>query len=489
MAYTSTRHSNNNAILTTKPMKQIRHGTWFPRWRSSRQSSPSRIAFGGFGSFAPFRLLIQLVAFAAMSTAVVAAEMTAIPANYFLNSIGVNSAIDKRGEPLDKTIACAKYLGVRWFRAGIEGNVPIRDFIEMHQQAGVRFSWGIGSGGSDIGKLIETGRQVAAAGALLAFEGPNEPNNWGITYRGQSAGRNRSWAPVADLMRDLCLAVQNDPTLMKYPVWSISEGGAETDNVGLQFLTIPAGTDASKASGTKYADYANVHNYIYHPNAPGLEDNKTWKAADPSAACKVDGLYGEFGKTWAHHYGGYSGETLATLPRVTTETGCLIEGPVTEEIHARNILTMYLDQFKRGWSYTAMYLLRDRVDEAGNQKFGFYKPDYSPRKAALYLHNLTTILADNGSKRGVLDYSIPSEPVTVHDLLLQKDNGTFDLVVWDERMAGSDNVSIQFGLAVPLSTVYDPIAGVGPIRTEHDAKSIALMLSDHPMIIEVLTKY
>ena len=32
-----------------------------------------------------------------------------------------------------------------------------------------------------------------------------------------------------------------------------------------------------------------------------------------------------------------------------------------------------------------MYLLRDRTDEACNQSFGFFKPDYTPRKAALYL--------------------------------------------------------------------------------------------------------
>ena len=82
---------------------------------------------------------------------------------------------------------------------------------------------------------------------------------------------------------------------------------------------------------------------------------------------------------------------------MTTETGCTIGGPITEEIQALNLLSMYLDQFKRGWSYTAVYLLRDRTDEGGNQSFGFFKPDYTPRKAAVYLHNLTTILADQGS--------------------------------------------------------------------------------------------
>lgn len=67
----------------------------------------------------------------------------------------------------------------------------------------------------------------------------------------------------------------------------------------------------------------------YHPNAPGLEDNKTWKAADPGPECRVDGLYGEYGRTWGGHYAGYAAAELARLPRVTTETGALVEGAVT----------------------------------------------------------------------------------------------------------------------------------------------------------------
>jgi hypothetical protein len=288
-------------------------------------------------------------------------------------------------------------------------------------------------------------------------------------------------------MHDLCLAVKNDPALQRYPVWSISEGGAETDNVGLQFLTIPQGADTLMPAGTKYADYANVHNYIYHPNAPGLEDNKTWKAADPTSACKVDGLYGEYGLTWAHHYPGYSEADLLVLPRVTTETGTTIGDAITEEIQALNLMSMYLDQFKRGWSYTAVYLLRDRVDEAGNQKFGFYNPDYTPRKAAVYLHNLTTILSDRGflKKPGRLDYSIPGEPATMHDLLLQRSDGAFELVVWGERVQGSNDVSVNLGGTRASVNVYDPTIGTSPTQTLTNVRSVPLTLSDHPMIVEV----
>ena len=124
--------------------------------------------------------------------------------------------------------------------------------------------------------------------------------------RARPAAATTSWLPVAKLQRDLYKAVKSDPALKKYPVWTISENGAETDNVGLQFLTIPTGANGLMPDGTRYADAANVHNYIYHPNSPGLNDNKTWNAADPVPACKVDGLYGDYGSTWAHHYAGYS---------------------------------------------------------------------------------------------------------------------------------------------------------------------------------------
>jgi hypothetical protein len=411
----------------------------------------------------------------------------AVPASDFLDSIGANSAIAARGERLEKTIECAGYLGLRWFRAGVEGDVPVAQYIELHRQTGARFSWGLGSGGSNISQVIETARPLAEAGALLAFEGPNEPNNWGITYEGEPGGRNQSWLPVAKLQAALYQAVKSDAVLKSYPVWSISEGGAETDNVGLQFLTIPGNAGASLPAGTKYADFANVHNYFYHPNAPGLEDNKTWKAAEPTSACKVDGLYGEYGRTWARHYAGYSEKDLMTLPRVTTETGCLIAGAVTEDIQALNLLTLYLDQFKRGWSYTAVYLLRDRVDEAGNQSFGFYQRDYTPRKAALYLHNLTTLLADrgHGGKPGILDYSIPNEPDTVHDLLLQKSDGAFELIIWAEQLKGASDVHVNLRDPRATVTIYDPTTGILPVKTLANVRSIPLTLTDHPLVVEL----
>jgi hypothetical protein len=422
-----------------------------------------------------------------------AAPKVAVATNDFLNSIGVVTTFPDRGQPLARTIEMVRYCGFRWVRAGIEGlsdkgPTTIQTFLDLHRETGVRLSWGLVSGGTDVKKLVETGKVLAEAGALLAFEGNNEPNNWGVTYQGEKGGgREHSWMAVAKLQRDLYQAVKRDPVLAKYPVWSISEPGAQRDNVGLQFLTIPPGAQTLMPDGTKYADYANVHNYIYHPHSPYLADNKTWDAADPTAASKVDGLFGNFGVTWARRFRGYTQEQLDTLPRVTTETGTNIEGPVTEEIHGLNLMNLYLAQFKRGYAYTSVYLLRDRTDEDGNQSFGFYRADYSPRKAAIYLHNLMTILADNGTlaKPGHLDFAIVNQPETVHELLLQHSEGTFQLIVWDERLRGQHRVTVQLGVTPASVRIYDPTIGIEPVRTPTNVSSFELALSDHPIVIAI----
>src|SRR6266702_520053 len=131
-----------------------------------------------------------------------AAPSTAVATNDFLDSIGVVSTFPDRVQPLAKTIEMIRSCGFRWVRAGIEGlsdNGPttLQTFLDLHRETGVRLSWGLVSGGTDVKKLVETGKVLAEAGALFAFEGNNEPNNWGVTYRGEKGGgRESSWMAV-----------------------------------------------------------------------------------------------------------------------------------------------------------------------------------------------------------------------------------------------------------------------------------------------------
>jgi len=424
------------------------------------------------------------------------AAVTAVPANDFLNSIGTISAIQGRGENLAKTIECAKYLGVRWFR--IEGGLSVPQLIDLHKQANVKFCCSLGSNGANIPQLMERGRQLAAAGALLAFEGPNEPNTWTITYEGKKGGAEGDWLPVANLMRDLYKAVKSDPVLKDYPVFNVSDNGAQANNCGLQFLKIPAGAGTLMPDGTQYADYANCHNYVSHDSIKAFIDNLVWKAAGTDQDVDankghVDGIYGTYCETWKKGFKGLPKADLDKLPKVVTENGWFGEGggKYNEENQATIHLTLYLDHFKRGWSYLSMYIMRDRTDEAGNQSYGAFRKDYTPRKSAVALHNMTTILADTTSIKtpGKLAYSIPSQPETVHDLLLQKSDGTFELVVWDEKFTGgSDEVKVNLGAKFASVKVFDPTVSADAAKTLENVDVVPLTLSNHPMIIELAPK-
>ncbi|MGO9837721.1 MAG: glycosyl hydrolase [Polyangiaceae bacterium] len=403
----------------------------------------------------------------------------AVRANDFLNSVGVCVHVAQGVDSPSQSATALSYAGIRNIRD--DGNpAVVTDWIAMHQSAGVHVDV---LSNQNVSSTIGMATQLNDAGALLAVEGPNEPNNFPVTYEGQTSS-STTFVPVADFQRDLYAAVKADTSLTGIPVFHSSEaGGSEPNNVGLQFLTIPDDAGTLMPAGTQYADYGNIHNYVCgHSN--DLVDNAAWNASDPTLNGDWDGLYVEYGHTWNGGFTGYSNADLMTLPRVTTETGWLTmgTGAITEEQQARVFLDLYLSAFKRGFSYTFIYMLRDDPVQG---YWGLFDTGYNAKTSGTYVHNLTTILADTGARTpGKLNYSIASEPATVHDLLLQKSDGTFDLLVWDERLAGGmDSVTVDLGTSRATVTIYDPTTGTAPTQTMSDVSSVPLMLTDHPVVL------
>lgn len=400
-------------------------------------------------------------------------SITAVPANTFLSSLGMNTHIDQ-GVSGSSYVAPLQYLGVRNIRSGA-GNLS--ELQSVHTQTGVLID--IFTNG-DLAGIQSVGQSLASSGALLSLEGPNEPNNFPFTYNGQLGGGQGDWTPVANYQRDLYSAIKAGP-LSSYPVFGVSEDGGEVNNVGLQFTTIPTGAGTLFPDGTKFSDYVNIHNYVSSTqNFYG--DNMAWFAADPLHIPVWDGLHTEVGVTWYGNFQGYTDTQLPTVPKVTTETGwdsvafgARVQGVV--------LVNNYLAQFKRGWKYTFIYQTRDGEGGSGNQ--GVFNSDSTPKLAATYIHNLTTILADTATfTPGQLSYTIPNEPVTVHDLLLQKANGKYELVVWGESASGSNNVTVNFGSSQGTVNVYDITSGTTPIQTLTNVTSVPLTMTDHAFIIE-----
>ena len=267
--------------------------------------------------------------------------VAAASAYEFLDSMGINLHVDQGYAPASY-LQPLKFTGIRQVRDGARN---IASDIELHQSTGVRFA--ISSAG-DLDGLLAAGRTLARAGALLALEGANEPNNFPITYKGERSGP-ASWLPVAGFQRDLHAAVQSDPLLKRYPVFGTSESGAEADNVGLQFLTVPPGAKTLLPPGTRFSEYANIHNYVIG-NGNIYGNNQAWNAADPELDARWDGLYTNIGVTWRKHFQGYATDRLPGIPRVTTETGWdSVANPGGQHVQGAVLTNSYLAQFKRGW--------------------------------------------------------------------------------------------------------------------------------------------
>lgn len=412
-------------------------------------------------------------------------EIEAASANDFLNSIGVCVHVQHH-QPAWALAPGLKYLGVRAVRDGADGNFDMAGLLLLHQQAGVKVVFGPGSGAHDdrIAKTIAACRQLAAAGALLAVEGPNEPNNFGgITYQGRNSSQLRSWVPVAEFQRDLYRATRSDPVLQAYPVYGPSECGAEEDNVGLQFLVNPRRAHTLMPAGIRYADYLNCHNYV-GGQIQGMIDNQATRAAATKSGVAIDDLFGNHGLTWLKKFPGYTESELDTIDKVTTETGWKTDNtPAGDDRQGKVFLNVYLAQYEAGWKHTFVYECADDADGA----YGFYRRDLaSPRKAADYLHNFTTILADTGARtaHGEVGYSIRNRPPTVHDLLLEKSDGTFELAVWGEQVKGSSNITVKLDDRYDAVRIYDPTIGTTPVQTLANVRAVPLTVSDHAVVLE-----
>ncbi len=400
----------------------------------------------------------------------------AISAETFLTSLGVNTHVDQGYDP-NSYIGPLRYLGIREVRDAarhVDGEVAVA------RATGVHF---VINGGGDLKGLIASAEVLAKAGALLAVEGPNEPNNFPITYNGQrGGGMEHSWYAVAAFQAALYASMKESPLLAPYQVFGVSETGAETDDVGLQYLTVPMSDGTVFPARTHFSDFVNVHNYVSGVHG-GYGDNQAWNAASPTLNGRWDGLYGNCGLTWFRHFKGYSLAALREVPRVTTETGWdSVSDPGGEATQGAVLTNTYLSQFKRGWRYTFIYELRDGEGGPGHQ--GLFDGE-RPKPAAVDIHNLTTILADDkpDPQPGQLSYALQNPTPTIHDLLLQKSNGEFDLILWDERPSGADHLTVMFGGMHETVEVYDILQSSQAVAGLHGVKRVDLTLSDHAVII------
>jgi hypothetical protein len=286
--------------------------------------------------------------------------------------------------------------------------------------------------------------------------------------------------------------VHSDPKLAGIAVWDMTEPGAEPDNQGLQFLTVPGGAGTIQAAGTRFADVANLHNYIQASGQTVVVDNQVWTAESINGSPN-DGMQGEYcNSTSARGFSATPQANCAGIPKVTTETSWSTARGITNDQQGKLATNLYLTAAKDGYWYTFWYLLFDEP-QAGSGGFGLMAQSdgtshVAAKASGTYLHNLTSILNDNTSAFTPvgLSYSVDGEPETGHDLLFEKSNGTYELAVWDDRPVGEgmDAVTVNLGKSYLTVNVYDITGGTSPVQTLSNASMVPLNLTDHALVVE-----
>ena len=409
------------------------------------------------------RLLAGAVALTAlMPASASAATVEARTAGSFVDSIGVNTHTY-----YDDTVYYSEFgtieqrlreLGVHHIR---ENLMPDRsDQYERLSQlaaAGVKSTLILGSPEDGAGGLKELTEILSSdlRGSVDAVEGPNEYDLHG----------GSDWmSSLAPYQSQVYSSIKSNPALSSLPVLGPSLGNTNSDG--------------SAVSGS--LDYGNIHSY---PNGEAPENNVSRLLATAT-------------------------EMSGPKPVMATETGYHTavnwtgdHYPASEAAQATYTPRLFLEYFRRGIIRTFSYELVDEFPnpsrDESESNFGLLRNDLSPKPAFTALRNLTTILADSSTAftPGKLDYTVSGDDDDLHQLLLQKSDGSYYLAlwrassVWDNESgtplaAAPGTVKLSFSQSLGSAEEYAPNNSSEPVRSLA-AGDAPISLSVGPQVVIV----
>jgi hypothetical protein len=401
---------------------------------------------------------------------------TAVRNNAFLNTLGVGTHLEytdglynSSPAAVQKDLKDLQYLGISQVRDGIpepNGTVPQANYqsaLQTFTAAGIKFDL-VSDPSQSLATTISALDAVKAMrqGDIIAVEGPNEINNYPVTYDGMANGDPAAQA----FQKDLYSAVKADPKLSGVSVYYYT-GYGMVDPTPLNPATTPG-----------YADFNNQHPYPLNGQQPASFSSRSslTNETPPNGAA----VYTETGYT-------------------TTPGGFFNDGDAT--VQAKETLNLLFDGASQGISKTYLYQLLDAYapgSPQGDDGFGLFDYKGAAKPAATAIHNLTSILIDTGSSftPGSLNYSVTALPSIGNTYLMQKSNGAFDLAVWDEPQiwnsttkteitAPTTPMTVVLGQTFGSVKVFDPMQGTSPVQTLSNASSVQVGVTDHPMIVEV----
>ena len=169
-----------------------------------------------------------------------------------------------------------------------------------------------------------------------------------------------------------------------------------------------------------YIDYGNQHLYqwTFWPGFDGLDKN-----GSRSITWYLDDLARQQSPSGKHVQGTEAGYTDYV------ETGGL-----SEEADGKYMARIYAEFFRRGIDRTYKYEFVNQGQPGREGLFGLLRNDLSEKPSFRAVKNLITILSDKGPtfELDTLNYILGGNTTDVHQILFQKRNGDFYLMIWME---------------------------------------------------------
>jgi hypothetical protein len=182
---------------------------------------------------------------------------------------------------------------------------------------------------------------------------------------------------------------------------------------------------------------------------------------------------------------------------------------VPETVASKYVPRLFLEHFLRGIPRTYAYEFIDLKPNPANggsnleNHFGLLRNDGTEKFAYVALKNLIGLFEEPSTKPGdplftpdVLDYSLSGETQGMHRLLLQKRDGRFYLVLWQEVPSYDPNtrrpilvpdkrVTLTLEEPIGMATIYRPKSSDKPIARYANPRQLKLQVPDHPLVVEL----
>jgi hypothetical protein len=333
----------------------------------------------------------------------------------FVDSVGVNvhlTYLDTSYSNFPKIKQSLLDLGLRHVRDGLV-DISSQYYYDRHNELGRSGIKGMFVSSTTQSDQVVLDYPQRMKDSFEAYESPNE----------YDLSKDPDWADtLSNFVTRLHAAVKANAGTSRFPVI----GPSLTSQAA--FL---------KMRGVCSFDYANLHDYFggHNPGTQGWGSNGygsiSWSLSNVATTC-------------------------AGKPIITTETGyqtdaALSQG-IPEDVAAKYILRVYLEQWRRGIKRTYLYELIDLPPgfPAGDSKFGLLRSDFSPKPAYTALVNLLHLLSDPGPSypAAELNFTLTGDMSNVDHVLFQKRDGSFYLALWVEE----PSYDVNSKKTMPVST-------------------------------------